>query len=284
VNIGLIPHGARRDADELMREVGDDLVEHGNAVRALEADALRAERPQWAVPKDEFGKELDLVVTLGGDGTVLRAVSLTQARRVPLLPVNLGQMGYLTEVEPQAARASIHRFIDGRHRIETRMTVAARLEPDAHELEGLNEIVVSGEVGRLAYLSCRIDEAEFTVYRCDALLVATSTGSTAYALSAGGPIVSPGLDCLIVVPVAPHGLFNRPLVLRPDEGLILQIASDQPATISVDGRQRCEMKPGQELHLGRGPEEVPFVRFTDLDFLGMLRTKFGLSTPEHGAR
>jgi NAD+ kinase len=275
MNFGLIPHGVRADADELLRRLGDELVAEGHSVRALDKDAERVGRPEWGVAEDGFGQGLHLVVTLGGDGTVLRAVSLTPSPRVPLLAVNLGQLGYLAEVEPGTASGAVRRFIEGRYRIETRMTVAGQLEPEGWGMEGLNEVVLTGEVGRLASIACLIDEAEFTVYRCDALIVATSTGSTAYALSAGGPIVSPGLDCLIVVPVAPHGLFNRPLVLRPDDGLILRLASDQPASVSVDGRLVGVMSPGDEVHLGAGEEEVPFVRLTDLDFLAILREKFG---------
>jgi NAD+ kinase len=277
MKVGLIPHGLRKDAAELLRQLGEKLVAEGHSVRVPESDAARVDRAAWGVPEDELADGLDLMVTLGGDGTVLRAVALPQAHRVPILAVNLGQLGYLAEVEPIEAWEGIERFLAGQCRIETRMTVSASIEPEGWKIEGLNEIVLTGQVGRLAQISCRIDEAEFTVYRCDALLAATSTGSTAYALSAGGPIVSPELDCLIVVPVAPHGLFNRPLVLRPDEGLILSIAGDQPATISVDGRRVGELKPGDQLRLGSGAEEVPFVRLTEADFLGILRRKFSLS-------
>lgn len=277
MNVGLIPHGSREDADQLLCDLGDRLVAEGHEVKVPDKDAKRVGRGHWGTPEEAFADALGLVVTLGGDGTVLRAVALTQGHRVPLLTVNLGSLGYLAEVEPQGAWDAIARFLAGEYRIETRMTVRARLEPDGLEFEGLNEVVIAGEIGRLASIACVINETEFTVYRGDALLVATSTGSTAYALSAGGPIVSPGLDCLIVVPVAPHGLFNRPLVLRADEGLTLRLAQDHPGTVSVDGRSVGDIRRGDELHLGAGVDEVPFVRLTEFDFMAILRSKFGLA-------
>lgn len=277
MRIGFVPNAFHEEATGLLRELGDTLLARGHEVQVPANEARHAERQAWAVSEEGFGRGLDLVVVLGGDGTVLRAVGLTRNARVPLLAVNLGQLGYLAEVEPAGAAYAVEAFLERRHRLEHRMTVKGRV--NEREFEGLNEIVLTGgEVGRLTDIVCSIDEAEFTVYRCDALLVATPTGSTAYALSAGGPIVSPGLDCLIVVPVAAHGLFNRALVLRPDEGLILSIEADRPASISVDGRKVDELLPGEALRLGAGAG-VEFVRLDGLDFLGILREKFGLTTP-----
>ena len=280
MRIGFVPNSLRNEASALTADLARWLEAEGHTVRVPGYEARSAGLDRWSVPDDDFAAGLDVVVVVGGDGTVLRAVDLTTRSRAPLLSVNMGRLGYLTEVEPSGARRAIEGFLAGDYRVERRMTVVGRVEPSGRQYEGLNEVVLAGgEVGRLADIVCAIDDTEFTVYPCDALVVATPTGSTAYAFSAGGPIVSPGLDSLVVVPVAAHSLFNRGLVLRPDEGLMLRINGDRPGAISVDGRQVDELRPGESLGLSAGADGVTFVRFRELDFLAILREKFGLTGP-----
>jgi len=280
VRFGFVPNSLRTEAASLTAELAQWLEGDGHTVCVPAHEARSGGLDRLAVADDDFAGALDVVVVVGGDGTVLRAVDLTTGKRAPLLSVNMGRLGYLTEVEPAGARQAIESFLAGDYHVERRMTVVGRVEPSGRQIEGLNEIVLAGgEVGRLADIVCAIDDAEFTVYPCDAVVVGTPTGSTAYAFSAGGPIVSPGLGCLVVVPVAAHSLFNRALVLRPDEGLMLRINGERPGAISVDGRKVDELRPGESLRLSAGAEGVTFVRFRELDFLAILREKFGLMGP-----
>ena len=280
MNIGFVPNAQRSEAVDLLGALAGDLTSQGHRITVPQSDADGAGRAEWAVPDGAFADDLDLVVVLGGDGTVLRAVQLTEGRRVPILGINLGHLGYLAEVESTHAREAVRRVTAGEYRVEHRTTVVGTIDPGGRCFEGLNEIVLmGGDAGRLAEISCAIDGADFTVYRCDALLVATPTGSTAYALSAGGPIVSPGLPCLILVPVAAHNLFNRALVLRPDEAVVLRSSHGAPAAVAVDGRAVASLGPDEQVRLHAGAQGVPFVRLDGLDFLGRLREKFGLTTP-----
>ena len=201
--IGFFVHHARPDAAALAKDTAAWLEQQGHDVRFPDSS-------------DDEVTGLDLAVSLGGDGTMLRAVDRVANDDVPVLGVNLGTLGYLTQVEPDQLRQALTGFLAGEHTVETRMRMA--VEVDAIECGGtypaLNEAVLgkvpSGQVVRLQIV---VDGEPFTTYHADGVIVATPTGSTAYAWSAGGPIVAPDHEAMLLVPVAPHMLFDRSLVL-----------------------------------------------------------------------
>ncbi|MEZ5168171.1 MAG: NAD(+)/NADH kinase [Acidimicrobiales bacterium] len=203
-----------------------------------------------AVDPEGFAGDLDLVVTLGGDGSILRAVELVGDEGVPILGVNHGQLGYLTEIEPADALAAVGRALAGEHRIDERMLLAVSIRTAAgteHHL-ALNEAVVerSAEANTIR-LAVDVDGEFFTTYAADGVIVATPTGSTAYAFSARGPIVEPTHSALLLTPVSPHMLFDRSLVLAPSTRLRLTLDGHRAATVSVDGRRVAVLADGDAI-------------------------------------
>ncbi len=212
--VGLIVHLGRESAADHARELAGWLSSHGHEVRLPTEDAEISEMAEHGVDGAGFAAGLDLVVTLGGDGSILRAVELIETAGTPILGVDHGQLGYLTEVKPSEASNAVTRFLHGDHSIEERMLVDVTVRPSdgspAHHHVGLNEAVVErASEANTIRLAAHIDGEFFTTYAVDGMIVATPTGSTAYAFSARGPIVEPAHRALLLTPVSPHMLFDR---------------------------------------------------------------------------
>ena len=280
----LVAHHDRIEAAALARVAATWLADHGHSA--------------WMTPEDAEPLELlDLVserkpdsagmaLSLGGDGTILRTVKMLVGAGVPIIGVNIGLLGYLTEVEPPALTGALERWAAGPDaggwRIEERMMLDAslhRLNSDVVESwTALNETVVEKqEAGHTVRLLVRIDGAPFTSYAADGLIIATPTGSTAYSLSARGPVVSPNHRALLLTPVSPHMLFDRSLVLDPDEEVEVEVIGTRPATLSVDGQRTGNIAEGDRVVVGASAAMARFVRFGERRFHQILKTKFGLS-------
>jgi NAD+ kinase len=221
----------------------------------------------------------DLVVSLGGDGTMLRAAHLAHDADAPLLGVNLGTLGYLTEIESHGAHEALDVIIAGSYHVEERMMLACETTgAERHSFTGLNEVLVErASQHRLIRLGVRIGGESLAAFNADGIIVATPTGSTAYALSAGGPIVSPRAACLVVVPVAAHMIFSRPFVLAPDEIVEITLEGpDQQASMSLDGAGGCDISPGSTVVVKRHPRPLRMIRLAGPGFLERLRNKLGL--------
>jgi NAD+ kinase len=251
----------------------------------------------WLLPDD--GAELDLphhaderplsdaefVVCLGGDGTMLRAVGALDGSPVPLLGVNFGQLGYLTEVEPGELIASLERVLEGGERggwhLDERLMLEATVRRGGEQLgrwRALNEVVVEKHAaGHTVSLLARIDGEPFTSFAADGLIVATPTGSTAYSLSARGPIVSPRHRALLLTPVSPHMLFDRTLVLDPAESVEIEVIGHRRAEVAVDGRLVLMVDPGDAVHFRPAAETACFIRFGPYRYHQILKQKFGLA-------
>jgi NAD+ kinase len=277
--VGLVLHTER--AAQLALDTVEWLLERGHEVRMLSAEAQALQVPELGVDHDELPIGLDLLLSLGGDGTMLRAVDLVADDGVPVLGVNLGQLGYLTEVEPSGVRMALKRFLAGSHRIEERMRLQAVVHRGGHEpqaLQALNEAVVEkSQMGHTVRLDVELDGRPFTSYVSDGLILATPTGSTAYSFSAGGPIVDPRHRAVLMAPVAAHMLFDRALVLRPDCQVRVSVSGDRSAGVSVDGRPAASLEPGDAVVCSASDRPAQLVTFGTHDFHGVLRAKFGLS-------
>jgi NAD+ kinase len=280
--IALIVHPDRPHAAELARETADWLQAAGHEVRLTQQDAVAAGLSSLGRADPDILTGLDLAVSLGGDGTMLRVVDLVAAAEVPVMGVNLGQLAYLSEVEAGGVRLALERFLAGDHAIERRMLVAAQIEcatgalPSSHSI-GLNEVVLEKtESGHTVRLEVEINGNFFTPYTADGLIVATPTGSTAYALSARGPIVEPTHRALLLTPVSPHMLFDRTLVLEPDAIVRLTVAGGRPANLSIDGRVLGELQVGDAISCTASKHSAKFVVFGRRDFHGILKAKFKL--------
>ena len=235
---GLVVHLDR--AVDLARDAIAWLGERGHEVRLATAEAEAVGHPELGVPEQKLVVGLDLVLSLGGDGTMLRAVDLAAPEGVPVLGINLGQLGYLTEVEPGKLRMALKRFLAGSYSIEERLrleVLVQRRDQPVERFEALNEAVLEKSLmGHTVRLEVELDGRPFTSYVSDGLILATPTGSTAYAFSVRGPIIDPRHRAVLMAPVAAHMLFDRSLVLQPDCSIRVTVAGDRAAGLSVDGR------------------------------------------------
>ena len=273
--IGIVLHGADQDALEQAERLAKGLSADGHTVVALVEDASRVPELTCVDP-ERFATGLDLAISLGGDGTMLRTVALLEGADVKILGVNFGDLGYLTVVEPQGLDQAIQRSLDGDYEVERRMLVSGTV--GGHTFHALNDIVLERTPGTTTVrIGVTIDGEPFTSYPADGLIVATPTGSTAYSLSARGPIVFPTHSAMLVTPVSPHMLFDRSLVLRPDSVLELALEGHRDAVVSVDGNTMHTMSPGDTLTCTRSPHEAQLITFDARNNLGVLKSKLGIA-------
>lgn len=279
---GLVVHLEREQASALAREATGWLESGGHEVRLPYDDAAAVGLGDHGVAAEGFAPSIDVVVSIGGDGTMLRTVDLVAGADVPIIGVNVGQMGYLTEVDPGDWRKALERYLDGDFGTEDRMLLSVRVECDdgAHRelaTRALNEAVLEKTpTGHTVRMEVELDGRFFTSYAADGLIVATPTGSTAYAFSARGPIVAPGHRALMLTPVSPHMLFDRTLVLEPSTEIRLRVQGHRNATLSVDGRNLAELGEGDAVVCTAASHSAHFVTFGDRDFHQIVKAKFGL--------
>lgn len=280
----LVAHHERAEAGVLARTAADWLTGRGHHVWLTEVDGVAHGLEQLAA--DTEVSSADLVVSLGGDGTMLRAVQLLRGSPVPVIGVNVGLLGYLTEVEPEGLCAALDRWFagpeGGQWEIEERMLLEVSLIRSDGGLAGtwtaLNEgVVEKQESGHTVRLQVFIDGAPFTSYAADGLILATPTGSTAYSLSARGPVLSPRMRALLLTPVSPHMLFDRSLVLDPSEEVAVELIGHRPATLSIDGQPAATLEEGDRVAVAPSAQVARFVRFGGRRFHQILKAKFGLT-------
>jgi NAD+ kinase len=279
--VGMIVHRERAQAAELARQAIEWLTERGHEIRVSAQDAGPAGLAQYSCPDEKLAEDVDVVISLGGDGTMLRAVDLVSPAGVPVIGVNVGHLGYLTECEPNGLCSALERYFSGDHGIEERMTlevVAHTAVGRAAPLSALNEALLEKtQPGHTIRLGVTIGDRPFITYAADGLILATPTGSTAYNLSVRGPIVSPNLAALVMTPVSPHQLFDRSLVLDPADGVRVEVLDGPAATLLVDGRTIAELGPGDAVSCRAGAHAARLVTFGPRDFHHILKSKFGLT-------
>jgi len=277
-------HEARPEASAAALRLVAWLTSRGHTVVAAAHDAQALGSPGDVVVVDDRGGvlgEVDLAVALGGDGTVLRTVEALRGAAVPVLGVNLGQLGYLTEVEVHETESAVERFFAGEHTIEQRMLldVAVKAAGAAEvRLLALNEATIDRTVsGHTVRLDVAIDGQPFTPYEVDALIVATPTGSTAYVYSAGGPIAAPTHNLLLLTPVSPHMLFDRTLILEHTSSVAVTVGGHRPGCLVVDGRHVVDLHAGDEVMCRAASQKAHLVVFGPRNFPRLLKAKFKLS-------
>jgi NAD+ kinase len=228
--------------------------------------------------------ELELVVVLGGDGTILRAAELTRGCSAPLLGVNLGHVGFLAEAEREDLTATITRALDRDYQVEERMTLNVRVKLDTEvvwESWALNEATVEkASRERMLEVVIEIDGRPLSQFGCDGVVMSTPTGATAYAFSGGGPIVWPSLDAMLLVPLSAHALFSRPLVVSPDSALAVELLYRTQGTgvLWCDGRRTFDLPRGARVVVRKSPTPVRLARLAQSSFTDRLVRKFNLPT------
>lgn len=282
MKVGLVVHSGREESRDVAVVAARQLTERGVGVVVADEGDDPGAIPAPVVDRDGFADGLDLAISFGGDGTFLRAAHLCRDADVPVLGVNLGRLGFLAEVERDDLVAAMAAVEAGDWTVEDRATLQVSVYgPDGVELSAgwaLNEVSIEKSARqRLLLMDVHVGDRLYAKVPADALVVATSTGSTAYALSAGGPILSPEVDATLVVPVAPHTLFDRTLVCGTDEVVRVELPDDQPpAVVSCDGREPTIVSGGGSVMAVGGGRPVRLARVSPQDFYGLLRRKFVL--------
>jgi NAD+ kinase len=277
--VGLIPRLASQEAAELSREMSRWLSERGH--RALVEEEAGVSGVPTA-PGCEIASSAHLLVVLGGDGTLIHAAGLCGQREVPILGVNLGTLGFLTEVPRDRAFPLLEKALAGSLAASRRLMLAVEVRHGGQVLlDGavLNDVVISkNALSRLAILEVAVDGRPATSYQADGLIVATPTGSTAYSLSAAGPIVDPALDAIVMTPICPHTLTQRPLVMPPDAQVRVRLASPGEMFVTLDGSRGRELSLGEEVWMQRASHRTLILRNPEVDHFTILREKLGWGT------
>jgi NAD+ kinase len=275
--VGLVLH-PRRDCGGVIATVTGWARARGVRVLGLPEEAERIDGEVTTVRPDELSQLADLVVSLGGDGTMLRAMRLTRGRQIPILGVNLGRLGFLAEIDVPELTEALGAIDDDLFTVETRSGLGAVVEGrDALAFNDIAVVRTPGQ-GKMAVVEVHVEGHPFVRYAADAVVVATPTGSTAYSFSAGGPIVSPNAEGLLVTPVAPHSAFNRALFLSSGEKLALDIlpASGELA-VEADGLLVGYLRPGDVLDITLLPAAARVVRLGRTTFYQRAQRRLRLS-------
>lgn len=267
--VGVLYHPKKAESITLAAKIEMFLRELGIAEiwreSAWEADAVARHLP-----------DVDLLITLGGDGTLLRAARLGASYHVPMLGVKMGRLGFLAELMPEQWQEPLQRILAGEYWIEERLMVRARVERRGHdgaapqvicEHDALNDVVFSrGDLARVVRISAHLDGGYLTTYTCDGLIVSTATGSTGYALAVGGPILPPELGNILLIPIAPHLSMDRAVVLAEGAEIRMRAYSDHRPILTVDGQVVVEIADEDEVVVVGSPHKARFVRVCERSY------------------
>jgi NAD+ kinase len=285
-SVFVLAHTGREDAREVARQFVKRLHTHGLGVRMLEDEAadldLELAGLQRVACVPEATEGCELAVVIGGDGTILRAAELTRDTGTALLGVNLGHVGFLAEAESDDVEFTIDAIVQRRYTSDERLTVDVSVFRDGQLVSStwaLNEASVEKAAReRMIEVVIEVDGRPLSRWGCDGVVCATPTGSTAYNFSAGGPIVWPGVEALLMVPISAHALFARPLVVSPSSVLAVEVMArtDGSGVLWCDGRRTVDLPPGARIEVRRGRRPVRLVRLHQAPFTDRLVAKFDL--------
>ena len=287
----VLTHTGREEAREVARACIRSLTERGILVRLLADELADLGMDQTAFdlpvevarPDSDPGAGCELVLVIGGDGSILRAAELTHGTSTPLLGVNLGHVGFLAEAEQEDVESTIAAIVERRYTSEERLTLEVTVHHGGEVVAStfaLNEASVEKAAReRMLEVVVEIDGRPLSRWGCDGVVCATPTGSTAYNFSAGGPIVWPEVEALLMVPLSAHALFARPMVVAPSSVLAVEVLADTEGSgvLWCDGRRTVDLPPGARIEVRRGPRPVRLVRLHEAPFTDRLVAKFGLS-------
>jgi NAD+ kinase len=285
-SVFVLAHTGREDAREVAREFCRSLHEHGLGVRLLKEEAddlgLELEGLETVECNPQAPVGCELAVVIGGDGTILRAAELTREAGIPLLGVNLGHVGFLAEAEHDDVEFTIDAIVNRRYTSEERLTIDVSVYRDRELVArtwALNEASVEKAAReRMLEVVVEVDGRPLSRWGCDGVVCATPTGSTAYNFSAGGPIVWPGVEALLMVPISAHALFARPMVVAPTSVLAVEVLArtEGAGVLWCDGRRTVDLPPGARIEVRRGRTPVRLVRLHQAPFTDRLVAKFDL--------
>jgi NAD+ kinase len=276
--VGLVAKPDAPEAPALIVRLVEWLTSRGLSVSLeKETAGLVPAAPAAAVRKSDLPSQSDLIIVLGGDGTLLSMARAVGDLGVPLLGINLGGLGFLTATTVEEAVAAVDAYLGGRMAIDERMMLAARIMRRGQpvgEYAALNDVVITkSAMSRIINLEVSVEGEYATAYRADGLIISTPTGSTAYCLSAGGPILFPTMDAVVIVPIASHTLTNRPIVLPGHQRIEVTLKTDQDVMLTVDGQIGVNLNEHDTVQVEKAASRIRLVRFPRTDFFSVLRTK-----------
>ncbi|CAA9356831.1 MAG: NAD kinase [uncultured Nocardioidaceae bacterium] len=282
----LVVNTRRASARSMAAQFCTALTRQQLVVRLLEEDAAvlgpEASCAEAVAPGPAATSGCELVVVIGGDGTILRAAELARDEGTPLLGINLGHVGFLAEADPEDVEHTIEAVVDRSYRVEERLTLDVRVWSGGHAVAttwALNEASVEkASRERMLEVMVGVDHRPLSRWGCDGVVCATPTGSTAYNFSAGGPVVWPDVEALLLVPLSAHALFARPMVVGPHSVLTIDLIADTDGAgvLWCDGRRTWELPPGSRVEVRRSDTPIRLARLHEVPFSGRLVAKFGL--------
>jgi NAD+ kinase len=276
--IGIITKTSSPHAEEVMGKLVPWLTGRGVNVRIQEDYKGLADGISVAVPRENVPEGVDLVLVLGGDGTLLSAARLIEDTAQPILGINLGSLGFLTELGLEELFESLERVLEGEYSRESRVRLEASLHRGEEQIgryQVLNDVVINkGALARIIDLETYVDGQKVTNYQSDGLIISTPTGSTAYSLAAGGPIIDPTLDVIVISPICPHTLTNRPLVIPGGAVVELFLRSDSGEVfLTLDGQEGTRLNQGDRVRIRASGNKVNLIRTGSRNFYDVLSTK-----------
>ncbi|NLY88347.1 MAG: NAD(+)/NADH kinase [Firmicutes bacterium] len=277
--VGLFPYIKRARVADVTLELIAVLESAGYDVLLEAENALELGRKDLGYPLQEMLDRIEVGIALGGDGTLLKAARLLRRRQTPIFGVNLGHMGFLTEIDDHDIKEAVRRLQAGEFYLEDRIMVEAKVlrgGTAGEPLVGLNDIVIAkGASPRMLRMEIRIDGHLTAGFAADGLIVSTPTGSTAYSLSAGGPVLEPRLNVLMLTPICAHSVFARPLVVGRDAKIEISFTSlPKQAMLTADGQEGVRLQEGDVVSCYTAPQPTRLVRFQERSFYDLLRERF----------
>jgi NAD+ kinase len=275
MRIGILANIHKPESQSLAKKLVEWLLKRGHRPLLYPDLIPLIGHQELALSEGQFGPESDLVVAIGGDGTILACARVVGLQGVPILGVNLGTLGFLAEIVPEHLFAAMEKVERGSYEIQERMLVKARIGKRGKWHYALNDLVIDkGGFSRVIELHVHISGHFVGSYRADGLIISTPTGSTAYSLSAGGPIVNPKMKAIIATPICPHSLAVRPLIIGSGELLSVQVYCDhEMAMLTVDGQAGQRLRSGAVVTAAMADRTVKLVRVDSKSFYEILRTK-----------
>jgi NAD+ kinase len=274
--IGIIAHAGKEGAGDLVRAVTTEFTRR-NAPFLIERATAAAAGLSSDLDETALAERCDILLVMGGDGSILRALHRSGGHIKPIFGLNIGSLGFLTCLGSDDYLRAVDCLLSGSYELSHRSLLEASISGEAGTLpleRALNDVTVSrGERSQLVRLRTWVGEASLTEYHADGLIVSTPTGSTAYSLAAGGPILMPDSGALVITPVCPHVLSNRSLVIADRHAVTISPAGNQEVFVSVDGRPPHELRPGQRLILSLSPSTLPLAMMPGTTFPDILRQK-----------
>ena len=275
--IGVFPNTNKANADLVLKRIVD-FYKTKKVKLLLPQKAANELGYAYLGTENLLDEKIDIGLTIGGDGTLLNACRKVADRDIPVCGINIGRLGFLADIELTELESKLDKILNNDYRIEERLMIAAIIKRDSamtYVGSAINDIVVTkGGFARMLTLGLSIDDYLIANYQADGLIVSTSTGSTGYSLSAGGPIINPSLKLLLVTPICPHTLNARPMIISQDEVVRINIAaSHTDIVLTFDGQDSYHLLPGDEVIVKKSPLIAQIIKFEDKNYYHTMRTK-----------